>query len=224
VNAREAARRALTRVVRGRGGSGTPWGEAILAEFDHTTGTWQALRWAAGGIRVVWRERRRERAAVHGVAAGRAVAIGGIVALVAALVTNQFLLTVRYVASEAMAPTLRVGDRVVVDQVGFRLTALHRGDLVMFRLPATETQAIKRVVGLPGDRISCRDGRLYRDGGAVDERYVASGSTECAPVTVPAGTLYVLGDDRSVSLDSRQLGPIPRGDVTGRVLTTFGVR
>jgi signal peptidase I len=85
-------------------------------------------------------------------------------------------------------------------------------------------QAIKRVVGLPGDRISCRDGRLYRDDRAVEERYVAARSTDCTPVTVPAGTVYVLGDDRSVSMDSRRWGPIPRRDVTGRVLTTIGSR
>jgi len=95
-------------VVRGRAERGLPWGEAILAEFDQTVGTWQAVRWAAGGIRVAFRERRRQRAAARRMAPmpvrlARRIAIVAAAVLLAGVLVNQFVLTVRYVASEAMA-------------------------------------------------------------------------------------------------------------------------
>ncbi len=223
---RRLARRVLTWVVRGRAERGAPWGEAILAELDQTTGTWPALRWAAGGIRVAWRERRRRRVAARRMAPlparlARRIAIGAVLATLAALLLNQYVLTVRYIATASMAPTVHAGDRIVVDRLTFHWTGLRHGDVVVFALEATN--GIKRVVGLPGEHISCEGGRLYRDSAPVDEPYLAAGSTlECAPVTVPPGMVYVLGDDRVISMDSRQWGPIRQDIVVGRLLTTLG--
>jgi signal peptidase I len=75
------------------------------------------------------------------------------------------------------------------------------------------------VIGLPPDRVSCVDGHVVRNGRFVDEPYLARDTvTDCTPVTVGEGQLYVLGDARGVSADSRQLGPVPIAAVIGRAL------
>lgn len=226
---RRAARAILVAAVRGRGERGGPWGEAALAEFDQTDGRWEALRWAAGGLRAVWHERRaRIRGLPRAVRIQRAVAATAVLGLLASLVINQFVLTSRYMPSNAMAPTVPVAGRFLLDKVGFRVTGVELGDIVEFPMPdAPGLHAVKRVVGLPGDTIECRDGRVYRDGTALDEPYLAgdpalSRTTDCGgPVTVPAGGLYVLGDHRTVSRDSRQWGSIPQHSVDGRLVTVI---
>lgn len=226
---RRAARVVLIVAVRGRRERGGPWGEAVLAEFDQTGGRWEALRWAAGGLRTVWHERRaRVRALPRAARIQRAIAATAVLGLLAAFAINQFVLTGRYVPSNAMAPTVPVSSRFLLDKVGFRMTGLELGDIVDFPIPdAPDDHAIKRVVGLPGDTIECRDGRVYRDGAALDESYLPGGpeisrTVDCGkPVTVPAGELYVLGDYRMASRDSRHWGTIPQSSVDGRLLTVI---
>jgi signal peptidase I len=226
---RRAARAILVAAVRGRRERGGPWGEAVLAELDRTTGRWEALRWAAGGLRAVWHERRaRVRGLPRAVRIQRMVAATAVLGLLASLVINQFALTGRYMASTAMAPTVPVGGRYLLDKVGFRVTGFARGDIIEFPIPdAPDNDTTKRVVGLPGDTIECRDGRVYRDGTALDERYLTGDpqifrTVDCGgPVTVPAGELYVLGDRRTDSRDSRHWGPIPQRSVYGRLLTVI---
>jgi signal peptidase I len=217
----------LVAAVRGRRDRGGDWGEAVLAEFAETSGTREAMRWALGGLRVVWHERRRRVARLP-----RVVRVSGGVALVATagiaagLLVDQYVLAVPMVVSGSMEPTLQVGDRFLVDKVGFRLTGLHRGDIVMVTMGGADAPAstrIKRVIGLPGDTITCRDGQVWRNGSRVDEPYLEAGPdearTDCAPVTVPAGRLYLLGDHRIVSMDSRQDGTVRQAAVQARLLT-----
>ena len=220
---RRAARAVLVAAVRGRRARGGPWGEAALAEFDQTTGSWEAVRWAAGGLRAVWHERRaRIRTLPTRVRVQRAFVLAVLLMVPVAVVVNQFVLTPRYMPSGSMEPTVQVQDRFVVDKVSFRLTGFRHGDIVEFDSPLTPgAPMLKRVIGLPGDTIECREGRVYRDGAALDEPYleIAAGTDDCgAPVTVPAGELFVLGDHRLASQDSRQLGTIPQDSVDGRLL------
>ncbi|MGW4940471.1 signal peptidase I [Actinoplanes sp. NPDC004185] len=220
---RRAARAVLVAAVRGRRARGGPWGEAALAELDQTTGSWEAVRWAAGGLRAVWHERRaRIRTLPARVRIQRAAVIAALLMIPAAVVVNQFVLAPRYIPSGSMEPTVRVQDRVVVDKVSFRLTGIRHGDIVEFDSPLTPgAPMLKRVIGLPGDTIECREGRVYRDGAVLDEPYLEgpAATDDCgAPVTVPAGELFVLGDHRIVSQDSRQLGTIPQDSVDGRFL------
>jgi signal peptidase I len=221
---RRAARAVLVAAVRGRRARGGPWGEAALAEFDETTGRWEAVRWAAGGLRAVWHERRAKiKTLPRGVRVQRALLGAALVSLPAAVVVNQFVLTPRYVPSGSMEPTVQVQDRILVDRVGFRLTGIRYGDIVEFTTPQVPgSPVLKRVIGLPGDTIECRAGKVVRNGAALDEPYVAGGDStdDCgAPVTVPAAELFVLGDHRMVSQDSRRWGTIPQEAVDGRLLT-----
>ncbi|HEX8343598.1 MAG TPA: signal peptidase I [Actinoplanes sp.] len=227
---RRIAYAVLVAAVRGRRERGGPWGEAVLGEFHRTAGGWESVRWAAGGLRAVWQERRnrvRELPRVRRVS--RRVVGTTVLALVAAVLVNQFLLTARYVPSGDMENTLLINDRYLVDKVSFGVTGIEVGDIVVFTPPPSiEADApghlfTKRVIGLPGDTIECRDGRLLRNGAVLDEPYVAAdadggSATECDPVTVPTGQLYVLGDHRAVSMDSRHWGPIPEDTVQGRYL------
>ncbi|WP_305784187.1 signal peptidase I [Symbioplanes lichenis] len=220
---RRLARGMLVVAVRGRRERGGEWGEAVLAEFGETRGDLEAVRWAAGGVRTVWRERRRRvRALPLYDRIARHALTGALVAAGAGLLVNQFVLSVRMMPSGSMEPTLRVSDRFLVDKAGFRLTGLHRGDIVVLAGPGG-SERVKRVIGLPGDHIECRAGHVWRDGVAVDEPYLpgnpAEDRTECAPTTVPPGHLFVLGDHRVVSTDSRQDGPAREDDVLARVLT-----
>jgi signal peptidase I len=221
---RRAARAVLVAAVRGRRDRGGPWGEAALAEFDQTTGGWEAVRWAAGGLRAVWHERRaRIKTLPIRVRVERAVIGAALLAVPAALVVNQFALTARYVPSGAMEPTMQVHDRFLLDKLSFRLTGLQRGDIVEFSAAQTADRKMhKRVIGLPGDTIECRGGMVYRNGAALAEPYLQTpaATNDCAaPLTVPAGEFFVLGDHREVSQDSRHWGTIPQEAVDGRLLT-----
>jgi len=220
---RAAARVLLTRAVRGRREHGSEWGEAILAEFDETPGQWSALRWAAGGVRIAVRERMRLRPErPRWVRVSRRAAAVLVAMLVAGMAVQQFALTVAYIPTESMAPTLRVSDRVLVDRAAYRLDGLDYGDLIVFDLHDPDVVApvrmVRRLVALPGDAVDCRDGHVRRNGVPVDEPYLADTRTDCQSVTVPDGTVYVLGDERSIARDSRHYGPVPVDSITGRVL------
>ncbi|MEV6345162.1 signal peptidase I [Actinoplanes sp. NPDC051851] len=209
--------------MRRRREGGSEWGEAILAEFHQTTGSWEAVRWAAGGLRAVRLERRNALPRV--VRIRRRVALVGVLGVLGGALVNQYVLTVDVVLSGSMQPGYEILDRYVVDRVAFRATGVDHGDVITFTWPGTTRTLVKRVIGLPGDTISCQGGRVYRNGVALDEPYLFAQAdepgTECATVTVPAGDLYLLGDHRSVSEDSRQEGFVPTSNVTGRVLTVL---
>jgi signal peptidase I len=222
---RRATRAVLVAAVRGRRDRGGPWGEAALAEFDQTTGRWEALRWALGGLRAVWHERRaRIKTLPRTVRIQRRIAATVVLGVFAALGVNQFALTTRYMPTGSMEPTVPVAGRFLLDKASFRVTGIDRGDIVEFSIPGLPSvRAIKRVVGLPGDTITCENGLVYRDGAPLDEPYLSPsghGTYDCgAPIVVPPGALFVLGDHREVSQDSREWGPIPQATVNGRLLT-----
>ncbi len=225
---RRIARAVLTVAVRGRSGRGGPWGEAVLGEFDHTTGTWESVRWAAGGLRAAWQERRgRARDRPGHVRISVRVLGYGLTVLIAAVLLNRVVMSSYYIPSGGMQPAMQIADRWLVDKVSFRVTGLRYGDIVAVRWPAhaDEPAWARRVVGLPGDSISCHDGRVFRNGTAVVEPYLpadpAEAFTACTPVTVPPESLYLLGDHRLVSIGSQQLGTVPVDAVEGRFLLRY---
>jgi signal peptidase I len=146
-----------------------------------------------------------------------------VAALMAGLVVRTFVLRPLTVDSTSMEPTLCPGDRVFVNLWDPDLGDLTRGDLVALRPDRSETPVVKRLVGLPGDKVAIRDALLYVNDALVDEPYVdheAIDSLFYGPVVVPADRFLVLGDARAVSIDSRTYGTV-RAD---RLLGTVALR
>jgi signal peptidase I len=149
--------------------------------------------------------------------------VGG--ALVIALVIKTFLLQAFYIPSSSMESTLNIGDRVLVNKLSYRLHDVNRGDIVVFERPPGEPASdihdlIKRVVALEGETVSLdENGRVLIDGEVLDEPYLAEGTTTnrlAEPVVVPEGHVFVMGDNRNDSRDSRFFGPIEEDSIVGR--------
>ena len=147
--------------------------------------------------------------------------LGG--ALVVALVVTRFLVQAFFIPSLSMFPALDNGDRVLVNKLSYRLHEIHRGDLIVFQRPADDGSSqvkdlIKRVVALEGERIEARDGRVVINGKALPEPYLAPNvqTTNLEPLVVPEGHVFVMGDNRGDSRDSRFFGPLPEDLVIGR--------
>jgi signal peptidase I len=136
-----------------------------------------------------------------------------------------------FIPSGSMKNTLGIGDRVLVNKWSYRLHPIHRGDIVVFSRPDGETATnvndlIKRVIGLPGESITIHDNHVFIDGRQLDEPYLPPGVTtqnagthQCPvtkPCVVPAKQIWVMGDNRNDSADSRFFGPIPESKVVGR--------
>ena len=145
-------------------------------------------------------------------------------ALVVALIVKATVLQAFYIPSESMTPTLKVGDRVLVNKLSYHVHAEHRGDIVVFKRPPKEEDPnvrdlIKRVIGLPRETIETRDGIVYIDGRRLDEPYVHGELTDNPPIpkqVVPPGHYWVMGDNRRNSRDSRSFDAISRSLIVGR--------
>ncbi len=134
-------------------------------------------------------------------------------------VVRPFVVEALRIPSGSMVPTLEVGDRVLVNKFIYRFEDIGRGDLALFEGPGGEA-TIKRVVGLPGDGIAVWDGVLFVNGESRKESYVdyrLADSTFFGPEKVPEGHVFVMGDNRANSRDSRDFGPVPEKEVLGEV-------
>jgi signal peptidase I len=206
----------------------------MLRELDETQRDWESVRWVVSAIWVARRERLRQRPvrtprpwadAPASLRLAIRIAASALAALVVIAGVDQFLVTTVYLPAGGMAPTIGVGDWAVVDRVAFRVTGLDRGDVVQARFASGNGGGpllmIRRVIGLPGDTISCADGQVIRNGSVVVEDYLAPGTTtRCDAITVPLGELYLLGDARAIAWDSRQSGSVAISEVTGRVVAS----
>jgi signal peptidase I len=119
-----------------------------------------------------------------------------------------------------MEPRVHAGEIVLINTLAYRFGDIERGDVVAFRHAAPNPETyIKRVVGLPGERVAVRDGVVSIDGRVLPEPYVRYRDRRSAPaVVVPPHAYYVLGDNRAESDDSRNWGPLQRQDVVGKAL------
>ena len=164
------------------------------------------------------------------------------IALLVVWPVRAFLAQAYYIPSESMTPQLALNDRVVVSKLAYDLHDPHRGDIVVFDAPPGRPVApdrapapirfirrlfqpsthdyIKRVVALPGERVEARQGRILIDGKRLVEPYLPPGTStrDFAARVVPDRQLWVMGDNRSNSQDSRVFGPIRRSTVVGRAV------
>ena len=149
-------------------------------------------------------------------------------ALVVALVVKTFLIQAFYIPSESMVPTLQVSDRVLVNKLSYDFGDIGRGDIVVFDRPGGPgpdgiAELIKRVVALEGETVEAHDNRVFVDGEAIDESYLPDGSitSDFGPEVIPEDHVWVMGDNRSASDDSRRFKAIPEDDIVGRAFVTI---
>jgi signal peptidase I len=173
------------------------------------------------------------------------------VALGLALGIQAFLVKPFRIPSESMVPTLEIGQRVLVDRLTKNFGDYERGDVLVFKPPAgadnnscgveppperspcprptddrSDTNFIKRVVGVGGDRLSVRGGRVYINGRAEKEPY-ARPDDSCQicnlpeAITIPEDHYFMMGDNRGASADSREWGPVPKDWVIGQAFATY---
>lgn len=139
---------------------------------------------------------------------------------VLALLIAAFFIRLPQVSGFSMEPHIRSGEYVLIDTFAYRIGAPRHGDIVAFR-HEDDARAIfiKRVIGLPGDRVRVDRGRVYVDGAKLDEPYVLHGDERSvAQIVVPASSVYVLGDNRVESEDSRSFGPVSDAMLVGRAV------
>jgi signal peptidase I len=138
---------------------------------------------------------------------------------------RPFVVEAFYIPSESMVPTLQVGDRVLVNKFIYRFTEPERRDIVVFKsVEGGGEDLIKRVVGVPGDKISVRGGKLLVNGERQREPYVNRRFPDrsfAASTTVPKGHVFVMGDNRANSRDSRYFGPVPNKKIEGEAFLRF---
>ena len=138
---------------------------------------------------------------------------------------RPFVMEAFWIPSGSMVPTLEIGDRVLVNKFIYRFTEPERGDIVVFRsVDEPDEDLIKRVVGVPGDEIAVRRGRLILNGEPQKEPYTNKNFPDrsfYARTTVPEGHVFVMGDNRGNSADSRVFGPLPKKNIEGEAFLRF---
>ncbi len=145
-----------------------------------------------------------------------------------AVTLRTFVVEPFWIPSESMEQTLHGcsgcnDDRLLVDKLSYKLHGVHRGDVVVFHRPAgvnaAEPVLIKRVIGMSGETVSGHDGKVWIGERQLEESYVngeCGGTRDFPATTVPKGDVFVMGDNRCDSTDSRVFGPIKKSSIIGR--------
>jgi signal peptidase I len=160
-----------------------------------------------------------------------------VAAVVVAILLRTFVVATYSIPSGSMEPTLQIGDRIVVDKLAYHLHGVGTGNIIVFRTPHTEDCAgppvadlVKRVIGLPGQTVSLSRGHVLVNGKLLAQPWLPPAvRTETYqgpsfepyslhhPYVVPQGDVYVMGDNRPDSCDSRYWGPVPESTIVGKV-------
>ena len=149
--------------------------------------------------------------------------------LVISLAISAFIIVFLYqpvkVEGTSMMPSLDDQERIFINKFVYRFAAIERGDVVVFWYPLDRTKSfIKRVIGLPGEMLELRQGRLYIDGRRIEERYVPPNffdGSSFGPVRIPAAEYFVMGDHRDSSNDSRVFGSVPLRFIYGKAVFVY---
>ncbi|OLP18751.1 signal peptidase I [Leptolyngbya sp. 'hensonii'] len=148
--------------------------------------------------------------------------------IVLALGIRTFVAEARWIPSGSMEPTLQVDDRLIVDKITYRLHKPERGDIVVFaptdklREQKFKDAFIKRVIGLPNEKVEVKGGRVYINDRPLREQYIfETPNYQWGPQIVPPDSYLVLGDNRNNSYDSHYWGFVPRDHIIGRAIVRF---
>jgi len=154
----------------------------------------------------------------------KTIALSGILAFG----IRSFVAEARYIPSGSMLPTLQINDRLIIDKISYDFRNPTRGDIVVFSpTDALKKQNfkdafIKRVIGLPGDKVEVKDGLVYVNAQPLQEKYIEDQPNyRFGPVSVPPNEYLVLGDNRNNSYDSHYWGFVPRTNIIGRAVIRF---
>ena len=157
-----------------------------------------------------------------------------VVALILALIIRAFFLQVFWIPAGSMEPTLEINDRIVVNKVIYHFREPKRLEIVVFRqvplFDQSKKDLIKRLVGLPGERLQVKRGVILINGKPVEEKHPLNQDyANFGPVTIPPDSYFVMGDNRPASADSRYWGFLPKKNLIGPAflrlwpLTKFGL-
>lgn len=146
------------------------------------------------------------------------------------IVTYLFLLQPNQVKGVSMEPTFHSGDYILTSKITYKFRSPQRGDVVVFQSPKNpDIEYIKRVLGLPGDKVELKNGDLFINDVLIQENYIAAKTNlwdggylkESTPIIVPENYLFVMGDNRPRSSDSREFGPVPMESIIGFVFYRY---
>ncbi|MDF1512771.1 MAG: signal peptidase I [Anaerolineae bacterium] len=138
-------------------------------------------------------------------------------ALLIAFLVTHFLGERTVVYGQSMEPALYQNQQVIIDKITYRFREPARGDIVIIDIKNSDIPYIKRVVGLPGEVLEVRNNRVYIDGKVLSESYILEiNQGDYGPITIPEGHVFVMGDNRRYSRDSRIMGTIPINDIIAK--------
>lgn len=148
-----------------------------------------------------------------------------ILALLISFGIRTFVVTSTIVDGRSMNPTVNHGDRLMVNKIFFMKKNITRGDIIDFYVPDAKKYYLKRVIAVEGDTVEIINDRVYLNGKILEENYVSTNVTsphnDTTKWEVPEGYVFVLGDNRSNSRDSRDLGVVPRSDIVGKIVLRY---
>ena len=146
------------------------------------------------------------------------------------IITYLFIVQPNQVKGASMEPTFDSGDYIFTSKVTYRLRPLYRGDIVVFHAPRNpDIEYIKRIIAVPGDTIMVSDGQVYLNNQKLNETYSNSSTglwqggymIDGQPIRIPSGQVFVMGDNRNRSSDSREFGPVPTASIVGHVFYRY---
>lgn len=164
-----------------------------------------------------------------------------VVAFVLAIFIRATLAEARYIPSGSMIPNLLIGDRLIVEKVSYYFSSPQRGDIMVFYPPdpyhsprntgekvlrwlgfTRESAYIKRVIGLPGETVAVKNGKVLINGKPLDEPYIQTPALDDSePVKIPSDNYFMMGDNRNNSRDSRFWGTLPKENIIGKTFIRF---
>ena len=154
-----------------------------------------------------------------------------VVVVAASILIRTFAFQTFFIPSKSMEPTLYEGNRIMINKLSVEFGTINIGDVVVFKAPPgveqdcgdAVTDLVKRVIGLPGDRLTSVGNTIYVDGKPLDQKWSVypTMGTPIGHITVPKGEYFMMGDNHANSCDSRTWGAVPRADIIGKVFVKF---